>query len=73
MIEYFNIDNWYTTFYGYWGEFPCGRVTLVKNTPSNSLLLEDFLFYVYQCSDVFGNIITYTFDKDFDEIIVDVN
>lgn len=71
MFEYFNRDNWYTTFYGYWGEFPCGCVTLVKNYERN--YGKDLLFYVYQCSDVFGNIITYTFDKDFDEIIVDIN
>lgn len=71
MFEYHITDNWYTTFYGYWGEFPCGRVTLVKNYERNDG--KDLLFYVYQCSDVFGNIITYTFDKDFDEIIVDIN
>lgn len=50
MFEYINIDNWYTTFYGYWGEFPCGRVTLVKNYQESG---EDLLFYVYQYSDLY--------------------
>lgn len=65
MFEYFNRDNWYTTFYGYWGEFPCGRVTLVKNYQESG---EDLLFYVYQYSDIYDRIITFTIDKDFNII-----
>lgn len=71
MFEYYTTDNWHTTFYGYLGEFPCGRVILVKNY--ERIGGEDLLFYTYQYSDIYDRIITFTFDKDFDEIIVDIN
>lgn len=69
-FEYCNFENHFTTFYGYEGEFPCGRTTLAKNY---GLTGKDFLFYVYHYSDVNGKIISVVFDKDFDEIIVGRN
>lgn len=69
-FEYCNFEDHFTTFYGYEGEFPCGRVTLVKN---DMFTRGDFLFYAYHYSDVYGNIITVIFDKDFEEILVKEN
>lgn len=66
-FEYCNFENHFTTFYGYEGEFPCGRVTLAKNYDCTG---KDFLFYVHLYSDVNGRIIFVMFDKDFEEILV---